>query len=206
MSEPATGTGDFLSRLRDQTRAEHVAIEAVLGLIRSDLTVESYRHVLERFYGFYRPVEDALEVAGGWESSGLNLNERKKVPLLEADLQFLGLECPAQLPVCRDLPPLDVAAARYGCLYVLEGATLGGQYISQHIRQVLGLEPQAGARFFQGYGEQTGAMWQAFRTALRHFAASPALQDRVVASATATFRALRLWCQGRDTPCPTSTL
>ena len=203
---PATGTGDFLSRLKDQTRAEHVAIEAVLGLIRSDLTVESYRHVLERFYGFYRPVEDALEVAGGWESSGLNLNERKKVPLLEADLQFLGVECPAQLPVCRDLPPLDDAAARYGCLYVLEGATLGGQYISQHIRQVLGLEPQAGARFFQGYGEQTGAMWQAFRTALRQFAASPALQDRVVASATATFRALRLWCQGRDTPCPTSTL
>jgi heme oxygenase len=77
MSAPVTDTGDYLDRLNDQTRAEHEAIETALGLIRSDLTVASYRYVLERFHGFYGPVENALEDADNRESSGLSLKDHK---------------------------------------------------------------------------------------------------------------------------------
>ena len=81
-----------------------------------------------------------------------------------------------------------------GLTYVLEGATLGGRVISRHIERVLGLDAAHGARFFHGYGEQTGAMWKAFRAALSAFADQPTQEDQVVASAIATFAALRVWC------------
>ena len=183
----------FLTRLRAETRPRHDAIEAALELTSSALTLGTYRQTLTRFYGFYGPLEAGLWAVGGWVERGLDLTERRKTPLLEADLRALGVANPQDLPVCTDLPPHDTVAATFGCLYVLEGATLGGQVISPVLRKRLGVTPDTGGRFFDGYGDRTGPMWQAFRAALVAFAVTSGDQDEIVSAAKDTFSKLHRW-------------
>lgn len=185
----------LLARLQAETRPDHDAIEQLLDLTRSGMTLAAYRHTLERFYGFYLPLEDQLCAIGGWPERGLDLGERLKAPLLAADLAALGLDAPSNLPTCEALPDLADVTAAFGCLYVLEGATLGGQVISRSIRSIIGDRPEAGGLFFHGYGERTGAMWRAFREALTACTVNEDTHDGVVVAASATFRALRRWCE-----------
>src|SRR4051812_36081761 len=47
----STGAMAVLERLRAETRAEHLAIEAALDLAREELAASRYRLILERLYG-----------------------------------------------------------------------------------------------------------------------------------------------------------
>ncbi len=77
-------------------------------------------------------------------------------------------------------------------MYVLEGATLGGQFIARHVERALGLAGGRGYSFFRGYGEDTGRMWRSFREELGDRA--PALEaDEIVASACGTFDRFHNW-------------
>ena len=191
-------TAQFLSRLRIETRPEHDAIEAVLDLTGVHMTCDSYRRTLEHFYGYYQPVEVAVRAVDGWAGCGLDLDQRRKIPLLESDLRALGRRSLGSIPICHIAPQPNRLAEAFGYLYVTEGATLGGQMISRHVRELIAVTPERGGRFFHGYGNQTGTMWQTFRMALAAFATTRDTQDEVVAAAVQTFRTLRAWCEQRD--------
>ena len=194
ITAPVNATDDILVRLRNETRPEHDAIEAALDLMTPGLSRTVYGQQLARFYGFYQPLENSLARLVNWSEFGLDFHLRRKTALLADDLNYLGIDAGATLPVCLTLPPLTSVAAGFGCAYVLEGATLGGQLISWHVTHTLGLNGLQGARFFNCYGDRTGMMWKAFRAALVGFAVSPAAKNEVVASAIATFDSLRCWC------------
>lgn len=192
--QPAT-----LSRLRTETRGQHEAIEQALMLMADQLTLPTYIRRLEQFYGFYKPVEDRIcddsGPLGARLTARLTLAKRRKTHLLEADLKVLRQCQGTPLALCRHLPRLVSAAECFGCMYVLEGATLGGVLISRHIETKLGVTPATGGRFFKGYAEQTGTMWQEFRTAITEFSLTTDDDDAVIETACATFEALRLWCE-----------
>lgn len=182
----------ILSRLRLETQAEHDAIEQVLDLMGSSLTLQNYRQRLEQFYGFYAPLEAALQSHGeGWALARLN-----KTAHLRQDLQHLRVVI-EDLPLCRQLPQLETQADVLGCLYVLEGATLGGQMITRHVRATLGITPTTGGRFFEGYAQDTAKMWQTMRQLLVSCALDTRIENKMVASAKATFSALYHWCDPR---------
>lgn len=188
-SSPAS----ILVRLKSETRSEHDAIEAALDLTQKTLTGPAYLRTLKHFYGFYRPLEFNLQATLGLTGHPLRLTERLKTPLLEADLLTLGIGFPHLLPVCSSLPTLSAEANCLGCLYVLEGSTLGGQVISRHLRQSIGVTPETGGRFFHSYGDRTGEMWQHFCATLTGFVTSPVSQDAAVAAAKDTFQKLHSW-------------
>ena len=189
----------LLTRLRTETHAEHTALDNALDLTGHALTIDRYRRTLERFYGYYRPLEASLDTVSGWAERGLDLAERRKTPLLAADLLALGVG--PELPrSCDDVPRIDSLAAAFGIVYVIEGASLGGQLISRHIRQTLGVTLETGGLFFHGYGERTGVMWKGFRAAAVSFVTTPDEEALAIAAALQTFRTLRDWC----TPVSTS--
>jgi len=201
----------ILSRLRVETRGEHEAVERVLDLLSDSLTRQGYRQRLEQFYGFYAPLEVALQAHCKKQPD--ELDEPTGAPLLRSalgsrldksshlrqDLQHLGVTIES-LPLCQDLPPLDTLADAGGCLYVLEGATLGGRMITRHIQARLGITPATGGRFFEGYGADTGTMWRAMRQMLAHGGRDTQTENAMVASALATFVCLRRWCEIAPTP------
>lgn len=183
-----------LSRLRAETRIEHDAIENMLGLASERLTHAAFVRCISRFYGFYKPIETALaqNVAGsGWQE--LMRGRLQKTALLEHDLFALGVDA-STLMTCSELPPMRNAAELLGCVYVLEGATLGGRVIVSLLQARLDLTASTGAGFFNGYGANTALMWQALRHALVTAAPDATAANEMIASANATFRALRRWC------------
>jgi heme oxygenase len=58
----------------------------------------------------------------------------------------------ARLPQCQTLPVIDSGPTCLGVLYVLEGATLGGQILRREIASRLRLDADNGAAFLDVYG------------------------------------------------------
>jgi heme oxygenase len=182
----------ILARLRRETRPHHDAVEAQLGLFDRPVTLDSYRSLLHKFWGFYKPVEARIDAVADWPTLGLDWDRRRKVPLLERDLADLGVG-PVLLDglECTALPDLQSVPEALGCLYVLEGSTLGGQVITRHLEGLNGGPfPTA---FFSSYGENLGQMWKSFGEFLTSYSAAWAVDDEIVRSACATFDTLTAW-------------
>lgn len=186
----------LLSRLKWETREAHERIERDLDLLSDGLTFGRYVTILARFHGFLRAWEPRIAHVLDDEAF---FGPRRKLALAEADLAALAL--PPLPPRAVPLGFLTDRASAMGSLYVLEGATLGGQLITRHVQRVLGLG-DAGTAFFRSYGRDVGPRWQAFRLAMEALS-SPRVDDAVVAGAQSTFRALnQVLTNGRTAPAP----
>lgn len=180
----------LFARLRSETRAAHDAIERDLDWERRVSTIDGYRQLLARFYGFHRTWEPAIAASIDDESF---VGPRRKLPLLEADLLHLGMTPTAieKIPEPDLLIRPRTRAEALGSMYVLEGSTLGGQLIARRVAEKLGLKPGAGLSYHCAYGDAVGPMWQAFRARLGEL--SPSEEDEAIGSANTTFRHLRAW-------------
>lgn len=183
----------ILDSLKDQTRQQHARLEQINPL-PGDLA--SYVALLENFYGFILPWEERL--AGVIPADDPLREGRAKLHWLEADLAHFGYAAAdrARLPRCLDLPSVASRAELVGACYVIEGSTLGGQFITRHLEATLGLSGGVGCRYFRSYGPEVGAKWQAFRQEiLRH--SSPAIDPVIVRAAQDTFDRLATWFAAR---------
>ena len=129
--------------------------------------MEKYTRLLRSFFGFYRPLEDRLFALNDWAAHGLALPGRRKTPWLVSDLHVLGLSLEEiqALPSCAKLPTISNHAQGFGCLYVLEGATLGGRQITALLQS--SPVSTSARRFFNSYGSETGARWREFLVCLQ---------------------------------------
>lgn len=154
----------LLAQLKHHTADAHAALESRLNVFEQVRTRDDYRRLLARFFTLHEPIEARLANAADWPALGFDFSARRKAALLRDDLRALGASETdlAALPRAHDLPAVATLAEAIGCLYVLEGSTLGGQILSKHFQTALGLTPETGARFFHGYGAQTGARWREF--------------------------------------------
>lgn len=184
--------GRVLQLLKEGTAPHHEAVERRFDLHNRLRDTHTYTALLGRLYGFYQPLEAALGRVTGYEAVGVRFDERRKVARLAADLTALG-SAPGAFPVRAPAPEFGSLGAALGSLYVVEGASLGGQYISRLVAQRLGLTPDRGCAFFAGYRERTGPMWDAFRGALVRFAVTPSAEQQVVSAAVETFTGLDRW-------------
>ncbi|WP_250490078.1 biliverdin-producing heme oxygenase [Caballeronia sp. INML2] len=187
---------ELLSRLKNETAACHARLENALDLMRDDLRRDEYIALLERFYGYVAPWEDAVAACMPASLSDF-FDARRKATLLAADLAALTGEtqyvaCVQQADAHDDLPRMRNIGDAFGSMYVMEGSTLGGRFIAPHVAERLDLAPGRGNAYFDGYGPRTGSMWKAFRETAaasvpeRHY-------DDAVKAAIATFDSLHAW-------------
>lgn len=183
--------------LRQHTAGLHARVERVVDVPARCRSLASYRQLLARLLGLYAPLERELAWVD-WAAVGIEFGPRRKADWLRADLRALALT-PAQigaLPACASVPRLPSPAAAVGCLYVLEGATLGGQIMAPAIQASLAIEPATGGSFYAGYGASTRTMWRSYCDAANQFCADdPAKVADALASAAATFEAFLAWLE-----------
>jgi heme oxygenase (biliverdin-IX-beta and delta-forming) len=192
--------GNMASLIRQQLKRDttslHRRLETDLGLLDADLSVDRYRRILELFLGFYSPIEARM---GHVVSAGLALGFplRPRSGLIETDLRSIGLSDSqvANLRRCVDLPRLSSVEELAGCLYVIEGACLGGQLIAPALRDRLGVIQTCGAAFFVGDAERTGERWRLFLIWLEDLVRAGGTTEEIVTSARDTFLALALWVE-----------
>lgn len=177
--------------LRSTTSDSHDAIEKnpALSLLTSPhLTEGTYVAILERYYGFFRPMENALRAAGA------PLAVSKSSELVEDLLAFgLSPQSIETLPFCRSLPSVASPASRIGVQYVMEGSALGGLMIARHLATFPWYTPARGS-FFHADSAGVAARWKDFVASLD--AIPPSLHEEAAQSALATFSALDNWMSG----------
>lgn len=158
-----------------------------MPVMSADLSLATYQEVLSALYGVLRAWDDWMEQHGpAWLQD--EIATRRRSQLIEADLQYFCQPLPSNL-AALSLPVGE--AAFLGAMYVIEGSTLGGQYIARHVEQTLDLGVGEGNAYFVGYGEQTSARWRAFQDILRKVPEHQS--EEVILGARAMFSQFRLW-------------
>ena len=192
---PLTPAEPILKRLKRVTHSAHLSAEALVNILEPSVSLEDYRHYLERFLGFLEPLERELLAGPLREDGELDMLARQKCGLLERDLQALGGEpaALALLPRCTAFPDITDPASALGCLYVLEGSTLGGQFILRHVRPRLAALAPGAFAYLECYGGRTGEMWKTFGQVIGRGAVSEAASAQMVTAACETFAALGHW-------------
>ncbi|WP_428492383.1 biliverdin-producing heme oxygenase [Rhodopila sp.] len=182
--------------LRRATDAVHTRLHrlpALDCLATGQIDRAAYRRLLARLWGFHRPIEHRLRAAP-WPTAALLMPQRRRAHLLHQDLRALGVASAeiADLPrISIDrLPALTDAARFLGCLYVREGATLGGRVLAAALDPLLGRATLSGRRFLLGTSNDP-ALWRLLCEALE--TVEPNNRDGLIAGASETFAALEAW-------------
>ena len=166
--------------LRAATAEAHAALEeapCLRRLFADDVSGADLAEVLGRFLPVYRALEARL--LHGEPAASLSYASR--VRLLAEGLNVLGAPAP---PSDWAIPELDQEAARWGALYVIEGATMGGQVIQRQLVSRLG---SGALSFFVPYGTEVGERWRSFLTRMENSLASPSALEEAKTSALAVF-------------------
>lgn len=178
---------DVHHRLKERTQVYHQQIERaslITQLMSSSISREGYYRLLKQFHAYILPCENII-LNSSWSSL---LEGREKTSKLTSDFLDLGISNKRQ---CEVLPPLICREDILGYLYVMEGATLGGQIIATILQERLGLTAQYGARYFNGYGPNTMEMWVEFCRLLNQLNTSQ--EQKLLISASKTYTILIEW-------------
>ena len=116
---------------------------------------------------------------------------------LEQDLRAMGIK-PGTLALCPTLPQLNSEASVLGVLYVLEGATLGGNILRKQISDRLGLQAHDGGAFLYVYGEATGRNWKSFLDFLCAMPLDAWARAEAVKAACSTFSCFEQWLERQE--------
>lgn len=177
-----------MQRLRERTAAIHTATEELplmRNLLANDASISDYRRYLQALHGVYLTVEPALYAAVSPPLLS-RLGIRPKLPALQRDLNRLGVR--VALPTSGWPRRLREAVTGEPCalggLYVLEGATLGGQQIARRLRQHWADQPGLPYSFLEHRADNPGHDWKRFRKTLIEWAETKAARRSVAEGAS----------------------
>lgn len=183
----------IMERLRNETKTAHQQLEkGTIPYIKQSTNEAAYSHVLYMFYGYFSQVEEQIQ--GIIDESVLpDIKERRQSGAILADLNSIGYPT-ENLRTANELPVIKSIPQALGAMYVLEGSTLGGRFISQMLAKQLNRTPAEGISFFSGYGEQTEAKWKKFTEMMNEYVINhPLNANEVVAAANETFSKFGVW-------------
>jgi heme oxygenase len=186
-----------IAGLRAATWTSHQRLEKRLDIKARFASPAAYRGHLVQMWGFCAGLEQKV-APDAFGDALTDYPRRRKLPLLTRDLAALGCDALSleSLPRCESLPACPDTATAFGCVYVLEGATLGGRTLLPLVQKSMGLTAESGAAFLSSYGEAVTDMWRSFGAALDTWCATPVRRDLAAAAAVATFDALDHWLCG----------
>lgn len=151
--------------LKQNTAELHDAAEKLFSsdkIFNKTFTFDDYKKIIRNNYLMLLNSENQIiESLSGHFSEKLQLDQRKKLSVIEKDLSSLSIE--------NEKPQQSVEISNHnealGMLYVIEGSTLGGNVIAKQLSKTEGFEDVT-FNFFGCYKENTGLMWKNFKEVL----------------------------------------
>lgn len=185
-------TENIITQLRTHTSILHSELEKTpisVALLDERVSTQSYVNYLQKM----------REIVAFYESKVFpalanilpDLPQRKKLPLIDEDLSYLpsaNVELAAFETSSVKNPSIGYAL---GCMYVMEGSTLGGKVILKHVSKTLGIVPKQGGSYFAGYGEEIGHYWKTFLQTLQEYSINHDCDRDVITGAKDTFTAIK---------------
>lgn len=187
-----------MQRLRAETRAQHVATEAIpfsSAILAGTLSREAYAGQLAAYLPAHRAIEGTVAGSRHPAIAEVWTPDMRRTPLLVQDLAALGAaatsahaaraEGQSMATWISELADRDPVAV-LGVLYVMEGSTLGGAVLRRHLAEAFELT-DAGLRYYAPYGRHPKPHWVAFGDRMNRAVTDDAEASRVVAAAAETF-------------------
>jgi len=186
---------DVMAVLKSHTAEQHTQVEQLMPFFKESFSLQEYVRTLGVFLGFFEPLELRLANIADWPAVGIDLKQRRRAYRLRNDLLVLGIseEAISRLPRCHHLPDVANYYNGLGCLYVLEGSTLGGQLIARELTRRFDIEDFSGTSFFHSYGTNVGEAWKEFCSAVRAHVNDPIKEHAALQSAQETFACFAAW-------------
>lgn len=185
-------TENILTQLRTHTDTLHSELEQTplsLALLDAEVSSQNYVAYLQKMRGIVDFYE--VNVFPVLANTLTDLSEREKLAFIDKDLAYFSVNT-KDIPVFQNLeaqnPTIGYAL---GCMYVMEGSTLGGKVILKHVSKTLGIVPDEGGTYFSGYGEQTGHYWKTFLYNLQEYSANNNCDAEIITGAKDTFTAIK---------------
>jgi heme oxygenase len=180
-------------RLRSKTANSHQLIEQnniSQSLMSQNVTTIQYAQYLSKMYSFVHGFEKMVfPLLQHYEQ--LQLNDRRKSQLIASDLALLNYNVLQHYENDKLFNThYQTAAAALGGMYVLEGSTLGGQFISRHLSDKLGNAIAGKTTYLTAYSIQTGSMWKNFLHLLCAESDRKGFEEEIIKSAINTFSLL----------------
>lgn len=187
----------MMQRLRDETQALHNELEHTqfsLDLVKRKLPLSRYVGQLLAYRVVLGALETQLSSSTDPSTSAVWRAELAKVPLLERDLSFFG-DQPARGNSGEKVANKFAErihrytnqdpAALLGILYVMEGSTLGAQYLVKHVRAAFNLVNGSGLEYYSS-GDRT--RWHAFAARMNETITDRPQQRTVLNAANVCYR------------------
>ena len=158
----------ILSLLKESTQTDHNATEAVAlsnKIVAGTLRLAEYQKLLACNWNIHQSLSTSF-------SNFLKISslpsiqffiDHKRVQWLEADLKELDIPIGEVNSISGEVPIYSTIPAIIGGLYVVEGSMLGGQFICRKLRENDNLKAVPTFHFYNGYRQETGKRWAAFR-------------------------------------------
>lgn len=163
--------------LKEKTFSAHQKTERiVIHCVKKIQSEADYIDLLKCFYAYFHAVEHRIFCFVD-ESVLPDLKSRRNSGDIKKDIEGLG-GTTADLPAVS-VPEVNNTLEALSALYVLEGSVMGGPYIVKML-QKRGITH--GFSFFEGYGDKSPEMFDAFIRVLEAYAGSASPADAVEAA------------------------
>lgn len=180
----------FISRLRTKTAPAHQALEALpisRAIVSPTVSREDYTAYLNAMADAVHDLE--TRIFPRISSLIPDLQERRKLPHILDDLVFYGAP-KSHFQRVFTIGENTSEAFAMGIVYVMEGSVLGGRMILKNLNNSLGMNNESGARYFHGYGAETGSRWKSFMELLAGHETAHDCGDDIIGGANHAFAAI----------------
>ena len=190
----------FMTQLRDAIMPLHDEAEKrgpLREIPEKTITLENYKNVLGRLYGFVSASEEVISPLLVSYSVDLEWPKRKRMEHLQKDLMFFGVETSAieSIPKCQEVSAIQTIPHALGILYLFEGSRLGGLVLSKALREHFGLENYQGYAYFASNGAEVANLWLTFKGVIEGFVSSNGCGSEIITSAIGGFELLNQWIE-----------
>lgn len=191
-------------RLRAQTRCVHEQLHhhsTFVDLFKNTISLDDYKALILRFYGFYVPLERAIErVFAGMSNDSSPYFYKTRAHHLKIDLRDLGFD-PSEIknaPLCGDVFDVVSKTSLGGVLYVIEGSTLGAAPIDRAAQRLLSGDVLDGRRFWAWCRSQNKNRWSLTNDYIETLETNGIAFGHLARGANDTFQALADWLAPMD--------
>ncbi|NKJ01306.1 biliverdin-producing heme oxygenase [Novosphingobium sp. SG707] len=183
-------------RLKASTHETHDRLDRSIMSAASFASVEAYGRFVMVQYLFHRDI-DVLYDDERLQALLPGLTERRRLPLIAADLTDLGFPLPEdEAPLAFPLGGIVDIPAALGWLYVAEGSNMGAALLRKEAARI-GLSDEHGARHLAPAAAGPAAHWRAFTAALDAVELTAEEETRAAAGAKAAFMRVQVLVDAR---------
>lgn len=147
--------------LKAETRHLHDLTEAKFNsdrLFKGDFSKDDYIRLLLHNHALLSAFESSIfSKISEAIALDLDLRNRSKLHLVEADLQHLNISVSTQ-----NIHSIENPEEAWGLLYVMEGATIGGTMMAKQLSAYPEFQDFP-FHYFRIYGDKTGSKWKKFK-------------------------------------------